>query len=301
VAGDHGSPAAGGAHAWRCPDLGGLELFRATHSEFTFRPHAHEEFFIALTESGRAAPTYGGDRHLVGPGDLIVMNPEEPHAGGPPPGVSWTYRALYPSGQLMRQVAAELGPGGPGAPWFAPAVVRDPRATALLLRFHRLSQLPDRDTLQREACLVAGLTLLSGRHAARSGPPRSPGREPRGVRLAAEFLLEHSGEEVTLRDLARLTGLTPYHLCRVFRQATGLTPHAFQIQARVRHARALLLAGCPIAQVAAEAGFCDQAHLTRHFKAITGLSPATGPVRVFCRELHDRADRQAVERPQRKS
>jgi AraC-like DNA-binding protein len=52
-----------------------------------------------------------------------------------------------------------------------------------------------------------------------------------------------------------------------------MTPHDYQIQIRVRRARTLLLAGCPIAQAAAEAGFYDQAHLTRHFKRITGISP----------------------------
>ena len=60
---------------------------------------------------------------------------------------------------------------------------------------------------------------------------------------------------MTLRDLAGQTGLTPSHLCRVFRQATGMTPHAYQLQIRVRRAKALLLAGYPIAQAATEAGF----------------------------------------------
>jgi hypothetical protein len=71
---------------WQCADLGGLELFRATGLRFTFRPHAHEEFFIALTEAGRAASIYRGDTHAIGPGDIIVLNPEEGHAGGPPAG-----------------------------------------------------------------------------------------------------------------------------------------------------------------------------------------------------------------------
>jgi AraC-like DNA-binding protein len=78
---------------------------------------------------------------------------------------------------------------------------------------------------------------------------------------------------VTLRDLARQTGLSPSHLCRVFRQGTGMTPHAYQLQIRVRRAKTLLLAGCPIAQAATEAGFWDQAHLTRHFKRTIGVSP----------------------------
>ena len=51
-----------GTRIWRADDLGGLELLRATLTRFAFRPHAHEEFFIALTEDGLA--TAGGD----GPG-----------------------------------------------------------------------------------------------------------------------------------------------------------------------------------------------------------------------------------------
>jgi hypothetical protein len=47
---------------WRATDLDGLELFRATVRQFAFHPHAHEEFFIALTEDGVATPTYRGGR-----------------------------------------------------------------------------------------------------------------------------------------------------------------------------------------------------------------------------------------------
>src|SRR5260370_34807331 len=77
---------ADGTRMWRAEDLGGLELFRATLSEFAFRPHAHEEFFIALTEAGLAAPVHRGDRHLIGPGPLIVLTPEAAHAGPPATG-----------------------------------------------------------------------------------------------------------------------------------------------------------------------------------------------------------------------
>jgi AraC-like DNA-binding protein len=263
----------GGARAWWCTDLGGLELFRASVSQFAFRPHAHEEFFIALTERGHAAPLYRGDKHAIGPGDMIVLNPEEGHAGGPLPGGSWTYRALYAPSDLVRQVTAEFPSGTPAMPWFAADVVRDPHVATLLLRFHKLSESPGSSALQREACLAEGLMLLARRHAGFPRLPRSPGREPRAVHLAREFLHAHAEDNVTLRGLAWHTGLTPSHLCRVFRRATGMTPHAYQIQIRVRRAKTLLLAGCPVAQAAAETGFWDQAHLTRHFKRTVGLTP----------------------------
>ncbi len=78
---------------------------------------------------------------------------------------------------------------------------------------------------------------------------------------------------MTLQALARFAGLSAFHLCRVFREAVGMAPHAYQTQVRVRRAKALLRAGLPITQAAVEAGFYDQAHLTRHFKRIVGLTP----------------------------
>jgi AraC-like DNA-binding protein len=258
---------------WRAEDLGGLELLRATLSEFAFRPHAHEEFFIALTEGGLATPTFRGDTHVIGPGDLIVLNPEEAHAGGPPAEGSWTYRALYPRPDLMRGITAEFPGDRPTMPEFGGDIVRDREVAARLRRFHRLSERPGSSMLEREAQLAEALVLLVGRHAAPPQAPRSPGREHRAVRLSREYLEEHAEENVTLGALARFAGLSGFHLCRVFREAVGLTPHAYQTQVRVRRAKSLLRAGLPIALVAAEAGFYDQAHLTRHFKRIVGLTP----------------------------
>jgi len=259
---------------WRAEDLGGLELFGATLSEFAFRPHAHEEFFIAVTEAGLATPVYRGDRHVIGPGDLIVLNPEEAHAGGPPAEGSWTYRALYPSQDLMGQIAAEFAPGQPAMPRFGGDVIRDREVTARLRRVHRLCESPARASrLQRESCLTEALVLLAGRHAAPPQAPRPPGREPRAVRLSREYLQAHALQNVTLPELARCAGLSAFHLCRVFRESVGMPPHAYQTQVRVRRAKSLLRARVPIAEVAAAAGFYDQAHLTRHFKRIVGLTP----------------------------
>ena len=258
---------------WRPDDLGGLELLRATVSEFAFHPHAHEEFFIALTEDGLVTPTYRGNTHVIGPGDLIVLNPEEAHAGGPPPTCSWTYRALYPPSDIMRGVMAEFPGDRLTMPEFSGDVVRDREIVAGLRRFHRLSEQPGSSLLERQAHLVEALVALVGRHAASPRAPRPPGREPIAIGRSKEYLQEHAAENVTLEALSRFAGLSAFHLCRVFRQTVGMTPHAYQTQVRIRHAKCLLRAGVPITAVADQAGFYDQAHLTRHFKRIVGLTP----------------------------
>ena len=259
---------------WRAPDLGDLELFRATLREFSFHPHAHEEYFIALTEAGLVTPSYRGARHVLGPGDLLVLNPEEAHAGGPPADRSWTYRALYPSRALLREISAEF-PARPAAPVpeFGPAAVRDREVAGLLRRFHQLTEAPGSSRLDRETCLARALVLLTGRHALGLAEPSPAGREPGAVRRAREYLAEHVADNVTLTELARQAGLSPFHLCRVFRRSVGMTPHTYQTQLRVRQAKSMMGAGLPIASAAVAAGFYDQAHLTRHFKRVVGVPP----------------------------
>ena len=67
--------------------------------------------------------------------------------------------------------------------------------------------------------------------------------------------------------------MSPFALLRAFRSETGLPPHAYLNQLRVRLARRLLDDGLAPAMVAAEAGFADQAQLTRHFKRVVGVPP----------------------------
>ena len=70
--------------------------------------------------------------------------------------------------------------------------------------------------------------------------------------------------------------MSPYHLVRVFKQATGVSPHQYLIQVRVNNARALLMAGAgkrSVAAVAEAVGFADQSHLTRHMKRLLGVTP----------------------------
>ena len=76
-----------------------------------------------------------------------------------------------------------------------------------------------------------------------------------------------------LAELAALSGMSSYQLIRAFRNSTGMTPHAWQLNQRINLARQRMRAGEAIASVAHELGFADQAHFQRVFKAQTGVTP----------------------------
>jgi AraC-like DNA-binding protein len=96
--------------------------------------------------------------------------------------------------------------------------------------------------------------------------------------IAAEaeaLLLRRLDRRLDLAELAAELELSPWHLSRAFRAATGATLSA-------RHERLRLAAACErlldgerdLAGLAHALGFCDHAHLTRRFRAVLGLAPS---------------------------
>jgi len=67
--------------------------------------------------------------------------------------------------------------------------------------------------------------------------------------------------------------ISKYYYIRKFKEVSGLTPHKFQIQCRIRKAQKLLLNGENIVDVSLAAGFYDQSHFDKYFKKIVGISP----------------------------
>ena len=102
-------------------------------------------------------------------------------------------------------------------------------------------------------------------------PPTAP---PGLARFVRERLDAAGAEPPTLEDLARELDVHPSQVVRAFHRAYGLPPHRYLTSRRVDLARSLLVEGHRPEAVAAQAGFHDQAHLTRHFRRVLGTIPA---------------------------
>jgi AraC-like DNA-binding protein len=249
-----------------------VDLLRARYVTHRYAKHAHETYTIALIEEGVEEFEHGGSLLRAGRGAVALLNPEVVHTGhaGVPEG--WSYRVLYPSVGVVEKVAAELG-AAPGTPHFPETVVDHGRSARLVRAAHLAAE--HGDPLAASGILHAALAGLLSWHARPAGTEPMAGRRrgARAVRTARELLHERVTAPPALDELATLTGLGPHALLRAFRAETGLPPHAYLNQVRVRMARGLLDRGMPPAEVAAAAGFADQAHLGRHFKRIVGVPP----------------------------
>ncbi|MCA9891038.1 MAG: helix-turn-helix transcriptional regulator [Anaerolineae bacterium] len=105
-------------------------------------------------------------------------------------------------------------------------------------------------------------------------PERRDGLSQRQMKQIRNYVWEHLTHPLSLEELAQQVGFSPYHFARLFREATGESPHQFVIRQRVEYAENLLRTSkLALAEVAIASGFADQSHLTQVFKRHTGLTP----------------------------
>ncbi|MBZ9964789.1 helix-turn-helix domain-containing protein [Mesorhizobium sp. BR1-1-2] len=96
----------------------------------------------------------------------------------------------------------------------------------------------------------------------------------RKLRLVTDYIDAHCLDRIRLADLAALTGLSETAISHAFKAATGVPPHRWQMQARIDRAKAMMAhEAASLGDIAQATGFFDQAHLTRVFKSVVGLTP----------------------------
>lgn len=253
----------------RSPMFGGIDLMSARFVRHSFAPHSHDELMIGVMHAGVKSFRCGSARAYAAPGDLVVVNPGEMHTGERERGRELAYAALYvPASALASMLARPRCDGSV----VSKSVIGDPdlwhwfdQAQGLALAGH--------NTAGAEEAMICGISLLFERY----GSDRLTHVDascPKAVDRAIEFLQARACEDISLEDASRASGVGLFHLIRLFQKHLGLTPYSYLTQVRIAKSRQLLRLGEPVAQVALDVGFADQAHFTKRFKQFTGTTPA---------------------------
>lgn len=183
-----------------------------------------------------------------------------------------TFRCVFMEFKALQNTAERFLEQAIGGLNFRAVVLEDSEFMKDFLQLHRAMK-KGGPVLGRESALLSFLHTLAARHSTATVRVPRDGNEGFAVKRSKQYLEEHYAERVLLQDLARLTGLSPYHLNRSFCRIIGMPPHAYQLQVRLARARWLLRRGQSIIETALLAGFADQSHFTRHFKRAVGVTP----------------------------
>lgn len=260
------------ARFWRADALNGLECLSATFRTLEFAPHTHETFCIGVIEAGVQKSRIKGSSVNAGAGTIYLINPDVIHEGRPAED-GYRYRMMYPGVDALRAIAEDAaGRAMPGSLAFPDETVLAPPLAEAFLSLHRQVE-ADGTRLEIEsrfhALMLNLMNVFAGEAIEVSGLTAG-----HAVRQARDLIDARFRDDLSLTEVADAVGLSRAHLIRAFKKEFGMPPHGWLTDRRIRAARALLEKGAPIADTAFDCGFADQAHLTRQFKARTGVTPA---------------------------
>jgi len=193
------------------------------------------------------------------------------------------------SDQLAREVAGSHAPAAAESPERPFKFERAPGSARLSARQRILGEraASGRATaleVEEEGLSIVSAVLALAHARARETPPRRARAAARRRELAEAARAELARwplENRSLRDIARALGASPFHLCRVFRDETGQTMHAYRVGIRLRHVMDEL-GTRNLSAVAHAAGFASHSHLVGVCRREIGMTPSELRTRIQC-------------------
>ena len=234
----------------RVCDAGGIRVSETLMPRgLVLDQHSHEAGQLCFVLEGAYRERLASGERMLRPGMLHVRAPGEPHAN----------RFSRDDDALTLLISIDP------ARWVRTAVEQPVR---MLDDVASEMQREMRRGDEAARAAVEGLAILTLSRVARLAP-----REPEWLADAISLVERRFAEPLSLHSVARQLGIGRGSLAMAFRRYRGTSVGEAIRAARVRHAKALLLTKTPLAEIALAAGFHDQAHFTRVFRAATGQTP----------------------------
>ena len=180
---------------------------------------------------------------------------------------------LMPS--IIRTAAEGMGLNPDNVSVAAQLQQRDPRISQIGWALH--AELLEPEPYGRQYAEGLGLALATrlikrNEHLA---APRLAIIPKRRLSAVIDYIHDNLAQELSLNELAAVAGLSPSHFSARFKAATGQPAHKFVVRCRVSFAMSLLTnRDLGLHEIAAQAGFCDQSHMARCMRRVTGHTPA---------------------------
>jgi AraC-like DNA-binding protein len=242
-----------------------VEMRRAQRSTACYHSHSHDEFSFGVIDTGSADYRNLNQQHCIGAGDTVTINPADIHSCNPVVG-DWSYRMLFVDTTWVGQLQFELF--GLDNIDYLPFSDILTHSKSAYQQFNSLfeSLINDHNPLVAESLLIQYLQQYFL-------PQKNEKTDLASIYRVKELISDQLNINHSLTDLAKASGLSRYHLIRSFKARYGLSPHAYQLDERIKNAKVLLKSGHSLLDTSYSLGFTDQSHLQRNFKKRLGITP----------------------------
>jgi AraC family transcriptional regulator len=256
------------------PQLG-ITLWDCAHGRRELSEERRQPWHVvSFIHSGAFVLHARGRSAVIDATSVLLHNPGEPFRSEHPFGCRDHGSSIVVQRELLLDL---LGPGGLFPQSHVHGLFRAQLLQRLLVRSLR-NGAPREPMAIEEAALKVLREVLKGDAPQASGH-RAVRREPSRARRryaedAKALLQQHFRERLQLDDIARSLYVSPYHLCRLFREETGMPIHSYLNRLRLREALGPIAEGeADLSELAAGLGFSSHSHFTAAFRKELGMSP----------------------------
>ena len=247
----------------------GVEFFEAFFQRNGYQKHRHDTYAICLPTTGVLGFDYRGTSEISLPGQVVVLHPDEIHDGYAGAQEGFGYRQIYIEPALIFEAIQTMCPHPCSLPFVRTPVVRNQKLSAAIISTFEGT---------REPLAIDSLIVQVAEGLMEADPSCKQVLFPRhldvpALKRARQYLDSQKTRVVHSSELEVVTGLSRYELARQFRAMSGTSPYRYLLMRRLDFARKLLAQSRSLVEVALEAGFPDQAHFSRMFKATFGITP----------------------------
>jgi AraC-like DNA-binding protein len=247
-----------------------VEMRDARGSSACYHTHSHDEFSFGVIDQGSANYLNMKHAHQIHQGHTVTINPGDAHSCNPKEG-AWSFRMLFVETQWIANLQQEMLSNVQFD--YQPFSQHYKRNISDYRQFSTLFE-----SLKKETNLLTAEGLLIDYFADQFSKsnhllPEKHRVDIRSVSLVKEMILDQLDANISLDEFAKQAELSRYHLIRSFKSHYGQSPHAFQLDQRIKKAKQLLQQGNSLVNTASQLGFSDQSHFQRHFKKRLAITP----------------------------
>lgn len=273
---------------------------RVTSSRCSCEEHSPTNC-IVIPRRGAYVRHVGKQRQLADPTHALFFTAGDTYRVSHPAGLGDDCTALTFDDAALLDVLETVEHRVPqkDQPFRSTQVMLSPRTVLL---GHKLFALCSRGTeaaleIEEQSMILLGRILSdASREVTRQAAGGTVSKRQRELLEAIRFvILSNPGQRLTLTQLARTIGCSPFHLTRLCRRLTGAPLHQYLVRLRMAIALERIRGGAtPLSPLAFELGFSSHSHFTATFRRIYGVSPSS--IRQIPRSLPITRRRRPVER-----
>lgn len=247
-------------------------------SQLTWESQASSDYAIATLSAGELEYTTANEVGKLEPSQALILEPNTTFkASGKR--VEFLFLVIASAIVIQHAVSMRLVPPKSTVSFPHEPVINDSDLNALLARL--VAELgvekPGREIVMRavvEQLIVQILRRYAVPKLSEELELSRVGLIDRRIRRSVELMHSQLDQELSLRDLAAASYLSPFHFARLFKKLTGVTPHSYLASIRTNKAQLLLAeTEFSITEIGMRVGYLSASHFTKAFRTATGTTP----------------------------